>query len=205
MSDRVLKNSPIQFENIQHSGRKMRRIIHINKSNPLIATVISLILILSYSTSYSLSNYNEWGISKEEVIKRYLSKDKKYIQFDATKPHYKNKIMNYIIAIDRDLKQKIKILRSSKKPVRDFLFVNDKLYSVLENQGTLSSKKQNKLIDYLTSKFGTPTIQHDRRMTIYSFKGIKTKVLLLSNTGSDKIECKIYFYASNLFKMLISQ
>jgi hypothetical protein len=183
----------------------MRRSIHINKSNPFIAIVLSLILMLCYSNSYSLPNYNDWGISKEEVIKRYLPKDKKYIQFDATRPNYENKIMNYIIAIDRDLKQKIKILRSSEKPVRDFLFVNDKLYSVLENQGILSSKKQSKLIEYLTSQFGTPTIQHDKRMTIYSFKGIKTKVLLLSNTGSVNTECKIYFYASNLFKMLIAQ
>jgi hypothetical protein len=183
----------------------MRKNIHITHVNPLIATILFLMFMLCYNNLFSQQNYNKWGISKDEVIKRYLLKDKKYVQFDATKPRYVNKIMNYIIAIDRDLKQKIKILRSSKKPVRDFLLVDDKLYSVLENQGVLSQKKQNKIIDSLTAQFGTPTIQRDKRMTIYSFKGRETKVLLLSKTESNKIECKIYFYASNLFKMLITQ
>lgn len=202
MSDLILKKLT---SNSIYPGRKMRRSTHITKVNPITSAILFVMLLFCYSISFSQYNYNKWGISKEEVIKRYLQKDNKYVEFDANKPRYENKIMNYIIAIDRDLKQKIKILRSSKKPVRDFLLVNDKLYSVLENQGILSLKKQNKIIDSLTAQFGTPTIQRDKRMTIYSFKGRDTKVLLLSKPESNKIECKIYFYASNLFKMLITQ
>ena len=169
--------------------------------------IIFLFTLISFtSSSYPFQGFYSWGMSKDIIIKKYLTSGKKYTEFTPIdKPEYKNRIMNYIIAIDKKLKNKIKILRIKSYPERDFLLVNNKLYSVKELYGEISNKKLNKIVKILTSTYGKSNVQKDKNMAIYTFSKEKTKVILLTYFKSNKVDCNIYFYASKLFKMLISE
>ena len=86
-----------------------------------------------------------------------------------------------------------------------YLLIKDRLYSILINYGIIDNNKLNKIIYNITNTYGEPSIQRDKNISIYSFKDKKTKILLLFRFRYNKRECKVYYYASNLFKMLITQ
>jgi hypothetical protein len=171
-----------------------------------VSVLIMMLLLFAIPSrsAHAFSDFFEWGISKEEMIRRYASQ-KHRVLTPASDPAYKNKIMNYIIAIDQDLKPKIAIIRSSNGIVRDFLLIDNTLYSVLERHGIITPEKRDEIVRMLTAKFGSPSIQRDKKITIYSFRGEKTKALLIFHDRSSDTQCTIYFYARNLFKMLISR
>ncbi|OHD68839.1 MAG: hypothetical protein A2W19_17345 [Spirochaetes bacterium RBG_16_49_21] len=148
----------------------------------------------------------EWGTLLAKV-RQTLPTDEKYIQFTpAEKPKYKNRIMNYITAIDSNLLNKIKILRIESSPRIDYLFVNNKLYSMIENWEPIDRKAENAIRSRLTRQFGIPSVQQDKNFYIYSFNTDKTKVfwylMKLPNSTSD---CMIYYYPRQLFRMLMSE
>jgi len=77
----------------------------------------------------------EWGTQLQK-FKSTLPTDKEWEQFKPSeKPKYKNKILSYITAIDNKLIDKVIIVRIKSQPVVDYLFVNDKLYTIMENWG----------------------------------------------------------------------
>jgi len=177
------------------------------RSSAIILSAL-IMMLLSFAipsrSAHPLSDFFEWGISKEETIRRYASQNHRMLT-PASDPSYKNKIMSYIIAIDQDLKPKIAIIRSSNGIVRDFLLIDNTLYSVLERHGIITPEKRDDIVKTLTAKFGSPSIQRDKKITIYSFMGEETKALLILHDRSSDTQCTIYFYARNLFKMLISR
>lgn len=154
---------------------------------------------MSEDASYS------WGISKEETIKRHLPSGN-YTSFSpATKPEYDNKILSFILAINSDIKDKILIIRGEGNPQRDYLLIRDKLYSVMENYGVISSSDFEKVISKLSADYKTPNIQKDKNTVTYSFYGKDTKVLVLSYEKQKLVDCRVYHYASKLFRILISE
>jgi hypothetical protein len=165
--------------------------------------VIGMLISSGLAGSFSLQNYKQWGISRDEVISKYLAADK-FTEFKpSARPEYENKIMNYIVAIDSGLKDRIQILRGGKGPRADYLFVDEKLYCVLEDYDLISVAALGELVKGMSSIYGKSNIQKDRSMTIYSFFSSETKVLVLASVKSGRVEVKAYYYASKLFKMLI--
>ncbi len=155
----------------------------------------------------SLSNNDEyrWGISKEDTIKRHLPSGN-YISFSpSSKPEYDNKILSFILAINSDIKDKISIIRSEGTPQRDYLLIRDKLYSVMENYGVITASEFEKVISKLSSEYKSPNIQKDKNTVTYSFYGKDTKVLVLSYEKHKLMDCRVYHYASKLFRILISE
>jgi hypothetical protein len=168
----------------------------------IISTIISIFLM--EIDSYTITKIAGWGASKDAVIKEYLQNDKNIIRFKPSeKPEYKNKILTYIVAIDADLANSIDIIRSSTRPEKDFLFVKDRLYSILENRGPIGKSSEDRLINELKSAYGNPGIQKDNQSLIYSFKDNETKVLLILSKEAGSSVCTLYYYASKLFKMLL--
>jgi len=168
--------------------------------------IIFIFLMLQSAYVLPFFKSDSWGITQEEVIKKYLSPEEKYTEFLVSeKPEYNNKILSYIVAIDSDLKSKIKILQTSKKPAKDYLFVKNRLYSILVDYGIIANDKENKILEEIKKEFGDPSIQKDKQISIYSFKDNKTKVLVLSWPRPGGRECKVYYYANALFKMLITE
>jgi hypothetical protein len=148
--------------------------------------------------------YN-WGISRTAIIESYIS-PREYTEFRHTeRPDYQNKIMNYIIAINSALSDKITIIRSKSDPEKDFLLVNNKLCSVLENYNRLSHSSLSSIISNLSGRYKQPSIQKDRDLTIYSFFNNKTKVIVIAQDKDRLVSCKVYYYSSRLFRMLLSE
>jgi len=167
--------------------------------------VIAVLCVFStINTADTASREYRWGADKKSVFTFYV-KNTPHFEFSVSRmPSYKNKIMNYILAIDSNLKDRITIIRASSDPVRDYLFVNKKLYSVLEYHGRIPKNDLSDIIKNLSSVYRDPTIQKDKGLTIYSFMGDNTKVITLARDKKNAVECKTYFYASNLFRMLLS-
>ena len=148
--------------------------------------------------------YSKWGLNKKTVVSKYLNNN--YTEFTpAIRPNYNNKIMNFIVAIDNSLKSKIFVLRSKSKPTKDFLFVNNRLYSIMENHGRISNDNLNIIINRLTITYDKPNIQKDKFMIVYSYFDKHTKVLVYAFKKNNNIKCRVYHYAKNLFKMLINE
>ncbi|MBP7735503.1 MAG: hypothetical protein KA369_05970 [Spirochaetes bacterium] len=168
-------------------------------------TLMTALMFASASLAGAPLKY-EWGTQLLKV-KKSLPSDRESTQFTPKdKPKYKNKILSYITAIDNKLIDKIIILRIQSKPVIDYLFVNDKLYTIMENWGNVDPKTEKEIQANLTRQFGQPLVQQDRNFFIYSYNTDKTKVLcylMKSTDGTSK--CKVYYYAKQLFRMLITE
>ena len=171
----------------------------------MLAAALSASISLMRSDGYGISDH-EWG-SLLEKVKSMLPAGTESLEFaPAEKPEYKNRILSYITAIDNKLIEKIVILRAKTEPETDYLFVNNKLYSVIENWEDIDQATEKKLMAELKKQFGEPHVQKDNNFYIYSYDGKRTKVLcyLMKAPGS-KATCKIYFYTKNLFRLLISE
>ncbi|MCP4762486.1 MAG: hypothetical protein GY870_11955 [archaeon] len=177
------------------------------RKNNIFSITFKLVLVLLFlynsNNLYSTSTVDSWAISRDAVIKENITPSTKYIEFSpAKKPKYENKIMNYIVALDQELMNEIKIIRIQANPEKDFLMVKNKLYSIKESYNSISKKKMDKVIKKLTSRYGKSSLQKDEKMVIYTFSNNQTKVLVYSYLKSKKAE--VYLYAKQLFKMLIS-
>lgn len=199
MKDIILSDKQIPYI---FPGLKM---IYLKKCNPLYIVIIISLCFCIYPARALPENYNSWGTDKSTVIKGFPA-NTKYKEFlPKSDPKYENKIMNYVVAIDEGLAKNTTIIRTKTNPLRDYLFVKNKMYSIMEIYQSLSKDKINDIIKNLTADFGAPQIQQDKNMVIYTFSSTKTKVLVISYTNLKDISCRIYYYSSDLFKTLITQ
>jgi hypothetical protein len=177
------------------------------KTNTLICGkvcfIILAILFVSHVAAGETIKY-EWGTQLLK-FKHTLPSDKEWVQFKASeKPKYKNKILSYITAIDNKLLDKVVIVRIKSQPLVDYLFVNEKLYTIMENWGTIEQKTEMEIQSQLINQFGQPIIQQDKNFYIYSYNTDKTKVLFyLVRLPEAKSRCKVYYYTKQLFRFLI--
>jgi hypothetical protein len=178
------------------------------KTGPFFLIPIAVVAFLLFATEAirSAPLQYEWGTQMLKV-KKTLPSDKESVQFTPKdKPKYKNKILSYITAIDNKLLDKIIIVRVKSQPEIDYLFVNDKLYTILENWGNIDPKTEKDIQARLASIFGQPLIQQDKNFYIYSYNSDKTKVLYyLMKSPDGKSKCKVYYYTKQLFRMLITE
>ena len=168
------------------------------------AAAVFTILLVPQVILSNPASYN-WGMRKEDVMTKLISNAEHTAFTPSAKPEYENKILNFILAINSDMKERITILRTGTVPPRDFLLINNKLYSVLENYGVMPAASLDKVIQELTTAYKQPNIQKDKNMVTYSFYGKDTKVLVLSYQKQNLVDCKVYHYASKLFRILISE
>jgi len=179
------------------------------KKQAITYLILSISLFLSIS-SVSAAHYNppscDWGAMLIKV-KNTLPPDTSFTEFSPSeKPDYKNKILSYITAIDNKLYDKIVILRIKSNPETDYLFVNNKLYSIIENWGTIDQHAEKEILSNLTKQFGKTQLQKDNNFYIYSYNSDRTKVLCyLIKLPDKRSTCKVYYYTRQLFRMLISE
>jgi hypothetical protein len=171
-----------------------------------ITIIVMAVLLFASGSAMSAPLQYEWGTQLLKV-KKSLPSDKESVQFTPKdRPKYKNKILSYITAIDNKLLDKIIIVRLQTQPVIDYLFVNDKLYTIMENWGSVDLKTEKEIQTKLTSLFGQPLVQQDKNFYIYSYNSDKTKVLYyLMKSPDGKSKCKVYYYTKQLFRMLITE
>ncbi len=193
-----IKYTPARAYNLMMNWKK-KKIILITALPLLLAALLAPRFAGSDPITY------EWGTRKDRVMSRYIGSAEHTSFTPSSKPEYENKILNFILAINSDMKERIVILRTAGGPMKDYLLINDKLYSVLENYGTMPASTFERVISDLSSKYKTPTIQKDKSMTTYSFQDKESKVLVLSYQKQNLVDCNIYHYASRLFRILITE
>ncbi len=147
-----------------------------------------------------------WEMSRKELIKNLSAAGIRYKEIrPGREPRYENKIMSYVIAIDENVTDSIGILRTRTVPERDYLFIKEKLYSVLEKYGTIPRGQVNAIIGQLQARYGKPQVRYEKATAIYSFEGSETKVLLHSSTVYQSVDCQVYYYAGILFRRLVAE
>ncbi len=145
-----------------------------------------------------------WGTTMSDFKKDQAGKGE-FIEFTPRdNPDYKNKIMSYITAIDEKLISEIVIIRQRGIPEKDFLFVKGKLCTTLEDWNMIDEDRQAGIMNELKRQYGEPSIQKEENFYINSFKSPGTNVLFYMLKQPDgKAKCKVYYYTSKLFRMLI--
>jgi hypothetical protein len=165
----------------------------------------AFIIIINFNDKPSADILDKWAASKDDIIKSNTKSGEKYVIFSpADKTDYENKIMNYIIALDKELKKEMKLLRIKTEPEKDFLLVKEKLYCLKEDYRTIARPKLDSVIKELSAKYGQATQQKDANIETYTLSDKDTKVLILAQVKSSGVSCIIYYYPSRLFKMLIT-
>jgi len=146
----------------------------------------------------------EWG-TDINFVKKDFGSESSYTQFSPKQqPDYDNKIVSYITAIDEAYINNIVVLRSKTSPPVDYLFVKNRLYTTLEEWGEVDTVKHDQILDSLNKKYGNPSRQQDQEITIYSYSDTKTKVIYFTKRVSGKkYACRVYYYARQLFRLLI--
>jgi hypothetical protein len=169
------------------------------------ALMLLLIPAMAGLTPVSAADY-EWG-SPMARVKKAITPGANATEFSpADDPNYENKIMSYITAIDADLVKKITIVRVKAQPMVDYLFVNDKLYTVMESWGEVEPNKSKEIETNLTTQYGAPLVQQDKNFYTYSYNNDKTKVLYyLVKQPDGKAKCIVYYYTKKLFRILITE
>ncbi len=172
---------------------------------------LKLLLITAFTgitiNLYSTAHYDTWGISREKVMKNYITAGQDIKEFTPSmEPDYENKIMNMVNLIlknvDSNVYDKIKIISTKTVPRKDFLFFNDKLFSIMEYYNSISADKLKDVINTLSKQYGDPNHNTGNEMDIYFIAGTKTKIIIHYFTKTKK--CEIYYYDSKLYYKLSS-
>ena len=170
-----------------------------------ISTIVMLKLLLLAADvwAYSVVTIQKWGINQNDVIKKYLS-NANYKQYALNQiAGYNNKLLNYILAIDADYKNKITIFRTGKGITRDFMFIGTKLYVVTDYMQLSNAESSSEVISALGKIYGTPQKQTEANTTTYTYTKDQTKIIAILEAKGQKYSMTIYYYYKNLFKSLL--
>ena len=173
---------------------QIRKIILITLLTPAIAVPL-----------FSSEPEKLWGISRTELISRY--KLENYLLFKPEdNPEYSNRIIDFFSSMNPEERALITIIKTNGNPVTDYCFFNEKLYSVTEEWGNLDRTKAHNLIKTFKDKYTEQSMEDKSPNIIYSFKKNKTKVLLYKKAIDERsVQIKIFYYSTDLFRMLISE
>ncbi len=170
------------------------------------ALIFSLLTILPLQADVNVLRIYSWQKNTEKVQKQYISgQNLKGKVVSVASLGYNHKILNYILAINADLKQKVIVHRTESSFSRDFLFVNDTLYSVSDRYSRISKKNIENLLGSLKRNYGTPRTQNDGKVTINTYSKDNTKVLCIIETSQQGKQATVYYYAKNLFQSLMKK
>ena len=183
-----------------------------NKKQNLFLKYFSVILAVTVFNIisidlYSAEKFDSWGISKEELTKKYIPSGVETAEFTPLKnPDYENKIMNMVKLIlknvDTNADEKITILSAKTNPRKDFLLFKNKLFSVLEVYNSISKDEVKNVIKNLTAQYGEPNFNPGSEMEIYFISNQNTKIIVHYYLKSKK--CEIYYYDTLLYHKLSS-
>ncbi|MDH7552856.1 MAG: hypothetical protein QHH74_04295 [Spirochaetota bacterium] len=166
-------------------------------------TVLSLVIVIAQVWAYIAMDIQKWEIDKKDVITSYIQK-LSYKTYTLNQLQgYKNKLLNYILAIDENFKDKIVIIRVTSDITRDFMFINNKLYVITDYMQKSSEDYMSGAIAQLEKKYGVPQKQSEGATTTYTFTRDETKVIAIGEKKGNKYSLTIYYYYKNLFRSLM--
>ncbi|HEY1406251.1 MAG TPA: hypothetical protein VF857_06560, partial [Spirochaetota bacterium] len=124
------------------------------------------------------------------------------LDLDSTK-EYGNNIYNHLISANPDLKPRIRVIRSKTLPMRDLLFIDGKLYEILEYRENVDALEFKELFVTMKNIYGIPEMNKESDFTAYTYKNDNTQVILISKGNGDRFQVRIYLYSRSLFHRIL--
>lgn len=147
-----------------------------------------------------------WGRTTSELIQDLSRANTQFEEISLQKnPGYRNRMIDFIVKVDAELREKITVIRARTDPEKDYLFLSGRLFSVRERYGDLSQERFDSIAGRLRSAFGEPVITEEKKTTVHSYAGRGTKAILRSRRTPAGVECIAYYYDSNLFRIMFRQ
>ena len=167
-----------------------------------------LIFVSSTLTSiYSVDSVYDvraWEVSVDSAIKEYgLGSEYTPINVSLLKD-YDNRIFNLVVSVNSEIRNKMQLLRSNKKPIRDLLFIDGKLCEIMESHEAIDDITFKTIFVSMKNSYGFPEMKKEKELTIYTFKNEKTHAILIVHPIGNVSNARIYFYTQSLFRMLFS-
>ncbi len=166
-------------------------------------TGFCLIIIVSQVWAYVAMDIQKWEIDKAEVIRSYIHTLSYKTYTLSQLKGYSNKLLNYILAIDENYKNRLIVLRVTGDITRDFIFINNKLYVITDYMQKSSEDYILGAIAQLKKKYGVPQKQSEGATTTYTFTRDETKVIAIGENKGTNCSLTIYYYYKNLFRSLM--
>ncbi len=162
-------------------------------------------LLLLFTTLPLHAGDPPWGTDYSEFVK--IRSSSIITEFKPSeKPAYKHKILTFITGINPEIINRIKVVRIRSNPVYDYMFINNRLYTIKKNWDLISARDEKKISSDLRRRFGKPDIKDDGKLRISSFRKGRTKVIyyrLLFDNGTAR--CTTYYYSTRMFRMLFME
>ncbi len=178
--------------------------INLDITASLFFTSIILIVSLLYTSAYSLPVKFQWGTPIETIKNSHKPGETCTLFKPKERPDYKNKILGFILGIDANAADRILILRTGSDPRIDYLFVNNRLYTVMEDYGIVNETRIRGIQSALERLYGPHHLKQDSNLYIYSYKNDTTRVLFyVIRQSEERNQCRLYLYTSRLFSTLL--
>ena len=143
-----------------------------------------------------------WEVSLDEAVRAYFrTPDFTTLSFNSTK-EFDNRIYSHLVTVAPDMAGKISVVRSKSSPERDLLFIDGKLFSLLERSGSVDSLRFKTLFVAMKDCYGLPRMTKESDYTVYTYKTEKTQALLQAKTVGDRYDVRVYLYAPSIFRRL---
>jgi hypothetical protein len=143
-----------------------------------------------------------WEVSVDSAVKDYCSGSESARVNIFSLKEYDNRIYNHILSINPDIRNRIQLLRSARKPSRDLLFIDGKLFVIMERQDSIDDPAFKTVFVKMKNIYGIPEMKKEKELTIYTFKNEKTNAILIVRPSENGNDIKIYLYSQSLFRML---
>ena len=122
------------------------------------------------------------------------------------KPDYQNKIISHLVSLDEGIKGRIIVLRTGSNPQKDFIFMDDRLCSVLYEWEDKPADLFSSLEKELARRYGPSESSDDDGSKTRSYKNNRTCAMLTRRpSGGRGIDIRLYLYPRNLFYFLLQQ
>jgi hypothetical protein len=167
----------------------------------IVISVVAGTVFAQDTTDYTV---NKWEISVDEAVRTYIGK-KEYTVLDIDDiKDYSNRIYNHLVTVNPDIRSRIRILRTRKFPVRDFLFIDGRFYEILEYRNGIDSIAFKELFVALKNIYGLPEMGKEDDFTVYTFKNERTYVVVVTRPAGDRYDAWIYLYGRALFRRMLT-
>lgn len=162
--------------------------------------IISTCLFLFASSTFVEP---EWRANLKEIQQK--SPDPVLFKL-KDKPDYHNKIVSHLISLDESIQGRITVLRTGTNPQKDFIFMDDRLCSILYEWNERPAEMFKSLDNELARRYGPAEGTTDVNETSRSYKGTRTCAMLTRRpSGGNGIDIRLYLYPRNLFYILLQQ
>jgi hypothetical protein len=145
-----------------------------------------------------------WGTPLEKVQSDLMTNGSIESFNPTNRSGYTNKVMSYILAVDENIGSDMVVLSHKSGYTRDYLFIQGRLSTTMEDFGQISGETMNMIIRDLKRRYGEPSSQSEGGLTIDSWSDNKSKVMLYrKKLDNGRYKSKLYLYDRALFRKLI--